>query len=269
MRHLNHVLLVLCGLLMLPVCAFAQDAAAPADNSGDVTYQPRVIETAEQAEDAAVEEVAQSHRLPRTAKDNFGGFRFGGDIMAGVGRCDDKNCLGQSDDDWDKENMHVAGALQIGLGYLWGNEVFAGPELNISGGYPFLGAGDIRIRLVMPVNYNNAITMSAGWGMTYRFKILDKFGHYIVVDDNAHPTDDEMPDIIRNMYIPVQVGYEHAFDNGFIFGVTLEARMTFNSETNVLGTKEERRIMQGRALEEHPHLTFGMATAGFHMGYAF
>ena len=269
MRHLNHLVLVLCGLLMLPVCAFAQDAAAPADNSGDVTYQPRVIESAETTEEAAVEEVAESPRLPRTAKDNFGGFRLGGDIMFGVGRCDEKNCIGYNDDHKTEDNTHVAGALRIGLGYLWGNEAFVGPELNIGTGYPFWATGDVRIRLTLPVNYNNGITMSAGWGVAYRLRINDKFGHYIVVGDNEHPSDKLMSEFYEHMYIPVQVGFEHVFNNGFVFGVTLEARMTFNSETNVLGSSEERKFMHGRAIEEHPHMTFGMATAGLHMGYAF
>ena len=268
MRHLNHLILVLCGLLLLPVCAFAQDAAAPAENSGDAAYQPRVIETADAAEDAAVEENVEAPRLPRTAKDNFGGFRLGGDIMAGIGRCD-SNCIGSSDDHKQDVNLHVAGALQINLGYVWGNDAFVGPELNLGGGYPFWGTGDVRIRLVLPINYNNAISMSAGWGVTFRADINDKYGHYVVIGDNENPGDKLMNDFYKYMYIPVQVGYEHAFDNGFILGVTLEARMAFNSETNVLGTKEERKTMQGRAIEENLHMTFGMATAGIHMGYAF
>ncbi len=278
MRHLNSVILLLCGLLLVPAFAFAQESAESADNSSDVVYQPRIVETAEATETAdaaAVQNEERSFRAPRTAKDNFGGLRLGADLMFGVGRCDDKLCIGQPEDDWDQENIHFSTSLQLGVGYLWGNDAFVGPELNVHGGYPFLIGGDVRVRLVLPVNYNNAFTMSAGWGLVWRMKILDKFGHYIPVDEDSSPDDDRMADIIRNMYIPVQVGFEHVFDNGFVLGVTLEARMTFNSETNVLGVR--RRLFDSAdsiqyshmAEEEHAHLTFGMAGAGVHLGYAF
>ena len=273
MRHLSSVILLLCGLLLVPAFAFAQE---------DVEYVPRTVDTAVQQESAESADVLENSevgrevelpRSPRTAKDNFGGLRLGADLMLGVGRCDDKMCLGQPEDDMDQENIHIAGSLQIGVGYLWGNDAFVGPELNLHGGYPFVAGGDIRIRLVMPVNYNNAITMSAGWGLSYRFKILDKFGHYIMVDENSSEEDGRMDDIIRNMYIPVQVGFEHVFDNGFVLGMTLEARMTFNSETNVLVYREKGITNNYNYLveaeEEHPHLTFGMATAGIHLGYKF
>ena len=276
MRHLNSVILLLCGLLLVPAFAFAQESAESADNSSDVVYQPRIIETAEATETAdaaAVQNEERSFRTPRTAKDNFGGLRLGADLMFGVGRCDDKLCIGQPEEDWDQENVHFSTSLQLGVGYLWGNDAFVGPELNVHGGYPFLVGGDVRVRLVLPVNYNNAFTMSAGWGLVWRMKILDKFGHYIPVDEDSSPDDDRMADIIRNMYIPVQVGFEHVVDNGFVLGVTLEARMTFNSETNVLGVR--RRLFDSytqythMAEEEHAHLTFGMAGAGVHLGYAF
>ena len=283
MRHLNSVILLLCGLLLVPAFAFAQESAESADNSSDVVYQPRIIESTETteateateatetADDAVVQNEVRSFRLPRTAKDNFGGLRLGADLMFGVGRCDDKRCIGQPDDA-DQENIHFATSLQLGVGYLWGNEVFVGPELNVHGGYPFLVGGDVRVRLVMPVNYNNAFTMSAGWGLVWHMKILDKFGHYIMVGENSSATDDRMADIIRNMYIPVQVGFDHVFDNGFVLGVTLECRMTFNSETNVLAYRERGLVGYNyilQAEEEHAHLTFGMAGIGIHLGYAF
>ena len=128
MRHLNSIIWILCGLLLVAALAFAQENVESADNSSDVVYRPRVVEaaeatesaeateTAEATEEAVVESDVRSIRTPRTAKDNFGGLRVGADLMFGVGRCDDKLCIGQPEEDWDQEILHFCTSVQLGVG---------------------------------------------------------------------------------------------------------------------------------------------------------
>ena len=138
--------------LVIPSFAFSQES----QTQGDMDNSSSILS----ADDTnALQSI-------RTTKDNFGGLRLGGNIMFGFGRCDDKTCFGQPDEqDWNAKNTTWATMLQFEIGYLWGNEMFAGPVLNLHTGFPDLFGGDVRIMAIMPFSYNNAVTMGVGVGL--------------------------------------------------------------------------------------------------------
>ena len=83
-------------------------------------------------------------------QDNFGGWRLGGDILFGTGRCDDKGCIGHPEDDFDQKNYSLSVMLQFEAGYFWGENVFFGPVVDVSIGMPMFTNVDIRYKIIFP-----------------------------------------------------------------------------------------------------------------------
>ena len=209
---------VLCALCMLavPGLAMAQESVDSADSTDAVHSQNEV------SEDVSVEQ-------PRiyTAKDNFGGWKFGAEILVGATQyvTDENNGsidLHRSDPDNNNDYM-INGTLQLQLSYLWGKNVFVGPVLNVMTGWPMLFAGDIRIRLLIPLGQfkKDAVSASAGWGAS----IMSFYGgdENLVVSPLAeYPKLKEYNDLEHLMYFPIEFTYEHVFDNRFILGASAQ-----------------------------------------------
>lgn len=241
---------VICTLLlMIPGLASAQES--------------------EDADSIAQDEVVQDtpEEMPKnfTAKDNFGGWKFGADILFGKGRCDDKMCLGQPDGQhWNRESTSFAVKMQLQLSYLWGENVFFGPVLTAFGGYPSFVGGDIRLKLVIPVgkHKNDAVSASAGWGMQIREKLLseDFFDSYKT--EHPHMKADLPSDIYEYgySYIPIELTYEHIFDNRFIIGASAQLNIAIISRYYILMGDDVGYI----------HIpAMDMLGLGVHMGYKF
>ncbi len=214
-------------LISLPCIAFGQDTAAVQNDS------------VAQESSALIEDAAESLKTIYTKEDNFGGFRFVGNVLLGAGRCDDYAfCAGHEDEINDKQ-YNVGGLLQAEIGYFAGKTVFVGPTLSISGGYPMLVNGAINLKMYIPFADNNALSLSAGFGGTW---------HIGYVDTNYNDDDDE----INYMYVPIQLGFEHVFDNRFILGASFQANITFSHREN--GGNDS---------------ILGMLAAGVNLGYKF
>ena len=166
-----------------------------------------------------------------TAKDNFGGWKFGADILFGKGRCDDKLCIGHSDEyNHAETSFAIKGQFQIS--YLWGKNVFFGPVLTGFAGYPSFVGGDIRLKLVIPIgkHHKDAVSASAGWGAQWRFNIIPETYWDYQYMDRKHLHEGYANDLIEYgyNYIPIEMTYEHVFDNRFILGVSAQLNITLS-----------------------------------------
>ena len=186
-RHLINIILAVCCLLMFPVCAFAQDSDVDGVNP-------------------AVESV----HMPKTAKDNFGGVQIGADILLGAGRCDDRAFCKGVTQSYDEQNIEFVAIIGIKNSYMWGEDFFFGYEINAHYQPILFGGGDLRFKMLMPIDANDGIAASVGFG-------LEINGIRIGALDG----------IKGAMYIPVQIGYDHVSDNGFVIGVSVEAQIAF------------------------------------------
>ncbi|MBQ9816024.1 MAG: hypothetical protein IJM59_00960 [Proteobacteria bacterium] len=236
--------------------------AAPqteADNQGAVSAQPEYVQ-----------EEIQSDNKVYTAKDNFGGWKFGADIMFGAGRCDEKTCLGQPDEqDFDEKMTGFVAKLQLQLSYLWGKNVFFGPVLTAFGGYPALVGGDLRLRLVIPLGKGkrDAVSASAGWGGQLRFKMVNEWITYANPYDKpdvSYIKTGEPHDLFKYsyMYVPLEMRYEHVFDNRFVLGVVVQYNITFNY-------RAYSEAIEGKDLGFKYISVLDMIGGGIHLGYKF
>ena len=171
-------------------------------------------------------------------QDNFGGWRLGGDILFGTGRCDDKGCIGHPEDDFDQKNYSLSVMLQFEAGYFWGENVFFGPVVDVSIGMPMFTNVDIRYKIIFPFTERDAISFSLGVGM----EIVTLYGGTINVQGNV--------------YFPIQIGYEHVMDSGFVIGATVQANPVYGT-----GLTEWSDVQDEAWL--------GMFSAGLHLGYQF
>ena len=243
-------------LLLFPIYGFAQDNAENHESEGTITSDSGSSDGIEESQ------IVKEHR---TAKDNFGAIRFGGDLMFGAGRCDDKMCLGQEyGQDWNQENTAFAFSLQLEAGYLWGNKAFVGPVVTLHTGYPQFVGADLRIKLVMPLNDNNGITMSAGWGYGFRPRMKPGFQY------GNYSKNDAVIDLLNGMYVPISIGFEHVLDNGLTFGITVEYRMAFNQrEINTRPNSEYPILVDYNYVEYRIDPVLGFIGGGIHLGYKF
>ena len=219
------LVLAMSVCLIIPSIALAQE---PSETPSMETVESNVVEPV------------------HTAKDNFGGFYLGLNAYFGQGRCDDKICHG--DDDWDSIYTGFSMILGLEAAYLWGEEIFVG--LAISGYYEhfLLGGGDLRFKLVMPWDANNAVktTLGLGGGGHGGYDEACYLGECYLIGGNDYGAP-------HYMYIPFSLGYDHVFDFGLLLGVSLEVHMAFH------------RVAQYDEYKWAPYV--GFVGAGINVGY--
>lgn len=206
------------------------------------------------------DEASEFVKQARTMADNFGGVRFGVDLMLGTGRCDDYAfCMGH-DEEVNSESYSIAGLINFEVGYLWGSRVFMGPTVTFSAGFPMLISGAINYRLLVPANDQDAFSFSAGFGMSWHV------GFY----DSDYNEDHE----VNYMYVPISLGFEHVFDNGFTLGATAQLNIAFDRSSkdvvvkNADGTpKLDENGYQVSDIEYSTAAVLGTFGIGIHLGY--
>ena len=220
-------------LALLPAFANAQESSAPQPETQSIQVNQK--------------------------KDNFGGLRLGANLTFGGGAFDYI------------DSYKFAALLQLETGYLWGNHVFVGPVINFSIGFPMLLNGDIRLRMIIPVSESNAISWSAGWGM-FGHIAYDVDEEKIFNPSNFHGNCDEKEvKAVNYMYIPIQIGFEHVFDNRFILGATAQINLAlYNQRYDYYSTHEKYMDYYARIGREYKvKVMVGTFTAGIHLGYKF
>ena len=227
MKKTIYLAFTLLVLFLLPCAAFGQDSEAVQNDS--------VV----QESNALIEDASKSLKTVYTKEDNFGGFRFVGNVSLGAGRCDDYAFCSGHEMEINEEHYNVAGLLQAEFGFFWGRRVYFGPTLSISVGYPMFVNGAINIKMYVPFADNNAVSLSAGFGGTF---------HVGYVNTEYHDDDNEL----NYMYVPIQLGYEHVFDSRFILGASLQANIAFSHKEN--GSNDP---------------ILGILAAGVNLGYKF
>ena len=262
----GRTLALMCLLFIFcPVCiANAQDlnvsgTEEPIELSEDNTAD---VQAGDMQDDS--DEIIKNY----TAKDNFGGWKFGADLLFGKGRCDDRLCLGHGGDtDGQATLFAVKGQFQIS--YMWGENVFFGPVITGFAGYPSIVGGDIRLKLVIPVGRSNkdAVSASAGWGAQWREKIIPETVWDEQYVERNHMHDGYANDLVEYgyNYIPIEMTYEHVFDNRFILGVSAQLNITISARYYVL--PYDLSYNQDLGYKYIPVLD--MLGLGVHLGYKF
>ena len=271
MRYLQYILM-LCSFMMGPVCAFAQENAGENADSEDI-----VQENAPQIE-------PQDVKLPRTAKDNFAGWRFAADLFIGTGRIREYDAYGGAHYPLGEEPKYYwypAGGLLLEIGHLWGNQAFVGPTLNVTLGFPHIIGADLRIKGAIALTSADAITMSVGYGVAWNDDAVTEYTPMEVLAEDTIPNDDKaIDDFIRMMYVPVSVGYEHVYNNGFILGASIEMRVGFkvkethyyyrSTSSNLEEWYKERHVnWKDEVKREGVVPIVSTATVGLRLGYKF
>ncbi len=178
----------------------------------------------------------------------FDGAYITADFVGGIGRIDDKLFNGRGDD-YDKKTYAFAWQFQLEAGYLWGSKVLVGPAVMVSGGIPSLVNGALLLKVAIPVDDANAFHVMAGFGGTLHFGYEDT-----LFDDS----------VMNFIYIPIQIGYEHVFENNFILGIIFHTDITFNHKEVYPNPKEDynKTIIQNDAI-------LSLAGLGIRVGYKF
>lgn len=234
-KHICYICTFLFSFIFAPVMASAEEV----NLSGIADYS---VETSAVQVDISVDTQAIS-------LNHFRGFQIAGSLLGGLGRCDDKMMCNEDERDWNKYEIGSLTSAQIELAYLWGNDVLFGISTNVYYIIPFLIGGDVRLKMVFALTPNDGITMSAGMG-------FGAHGNYdLECRHGVCDVGETEYDALHYFYIPVQLGYDHVFDNGFLLGVSLEAHMAFNYVTKC----GDSRI--------RPAL--GFAGGGVRLGYVF
>ena len=262
-RFLNMFMIVLC-LMALPAFSWAQDNAEE--------HESEAVITSDSGSSDGIEEI-QVVKNHRTAKDNFGGWFFGGEILGGLllgpYPLDDSS---ESEDD-DKEvvsfSWPILTEILLNTGYLWGENVFVGPTFNVTVGFSLLVSVDLRVRVVVPFTNADAIALSAGYGFhPCNFSASESTMKTVPLETDV-PDDSNSTEIIQLMYLPVSLGYEHVFDSGFVIGASIDMRISFcvhktryrrpfNGSMWYFGEEREKVV---------PYVSAIMA--GLHLGYKF
>ena len=280
-RFRSSIMTFVCTLflLILPGLALAQesDETAISDDTGDSQTE------------ISQDELNETPKI-FTAKDNFGGWKFGADLLlgayfythtAGKDPDADKNLLFEEPDN--SERATINAIVQVQASYLWGNNVFFGPVLNVSTGLPIVFAADLRLRLLIPLGSHkrDAVSASAGWGIA--LPIVGVGEENILIDSglNHSKTRDYNGSIDSLMYFPIEMTYEHVFDNRFVLGASIQ--LNINKRDRYYYTKENNPnyVQSNENSEENPkyiinfehdHLmvpVIGALSAGVHLGYKF
>ena len=233
-NHICHICIFLVIFIFTPFMASAQEL----NLSGIPDYG-----------DESVEITTAQMDMHAISMNHFRGFQIAGSLLFGLGRCDDKMMCNEDERDWNKYETGYLTAAQIELAYLWGNDVLLG--ISVNGYYivPFLGGADVRMKTVFALTPNDGITMSAGVG-------VGDHGNYDLECRNGVCDVGETKSMAPHFfYIPIEIGYDHVFNNGFLLGFSIEAHMAFNNVTRGDETKVEPAL--------------GFAGSGIRLGYAF
>ena len=214
-----------------------------------------------------------------TAKDNFGGWKIGIDVLFGANwYIKDDDDIGGTDlrryDHDNTDNAIINGTLQLQLSYLWGNDVFYGLVLNAMTGYPVLFAADIRFKLLIPLGQHkkDAVSLSTGWGATIAaFRGGEEYVQ--VIPDSDYPVTNVAHEIYRLMYFPIELSYEHVFDSRFILGASIQfmisntSRNYFTREPNTTDENFLYNVQIANGKLYVPNIS--NFVAGVHLGYKF
>ena len=172
---------------------------------------------------------AQDDASP-SLEEKFGGWYISGDISIGTApygdtssepayRQEDYYRYGSNYRSYERElwsdTQFVSGGLQLQAGYLFGSRVFVGPEITVGFGVPSFITADGRVRLVAPIHDGHAFDAAVGLGFVG--------GNPVAAEDHETPA-------YEYLYIPVQMGYNYTYDNGFMIGVSLQLNITFAQE---------------------------------------
>lgn len=268
MRRLINLMIGFLSLMLLPVSAFSQEISENAVNSEMV-----VVNETDTSDAVGEMEVV---RRTRTAKDNFGGWFFGAEIIGGA-LLDpyDSEYLSDYDDGVDTFKWPGLTEILLNTGYLWGEHVFVGPTLNVMGGFAIWLSVDLRVRLVVPFTNADAFALNVGYGFT-PFNYSEPRNTYKrVVHEIDIPDDSDSNDIIEMMYLPISLGYEHVFKSGFVIGASVEMRMSFSvhSLRYIQPLYDENNTFHGmfyngiKREKVVPYVSAMMG--GLHLGYKF
>ena len=182
---------------------------------------------------------AQDNASP-SLEEKFGGWYISGDINLGSGPIGDTSSEpGYYHDDFIRfhsnnyrsfesyvsdDTQMAAGFLQFQAGYLFGSKVFMGPELSLSVGWPNIVSGDVRFRLAAPISGAHAIDAAIGLGYRLANMLADASGDVSATE---------------HLYIPMQVGYNYTYDNGFMIGVSFQINLVFVDEERYHRTSDD------------------------------
>ncbi len=189
--------------------------------------------------------------------ETFGGWRMGGNLMFGTGPFDHV------------DNYVFGGLLQYEAGYLWGNHVvFLGPVVNLGFGFPMLLNADIRLKMVFPVSESNALSFSAGFGgagnCIYSAPKAEKR-----VNSKFRGNSEEENEAIKFMYIPIQIGFEHVFDNSLILGAAAQINLAFYNQRYEYYSSSSYSLEEQRGSEYKVKAMVGTFAVGIHVGYKY
>lgn len=265
------LLCALC-LLFIPELAMAQDSVDSADKMDTMNLQ-----------DESTEDEPVVKPKIYTTKDNFGGWNLGAEILFGATNYVTNENGGSIDlhySDPDNSNNFIFNTtLQLQVSYLWGNNVFVGPVLNVITGWPMLFAADIRIRLLIPLGQykKNAVSANAGWGVSIT-SFIGGDENLIVLPSSDYSKLNKHNDIDHLMYFPIEFTYEHVFDNRFILGASIQFIINYqfreyysrSEKNNIIGNenyydKYKIKFYDGELAVP----TMNSFVAGIHMGYKF
>ena len=206
-------------------------------------------------------------------EEKFGGWYLSADVMVGKGTFLDCNesffdCFGYVDNN--REIYETTGTMRhavahdelddLGLlanlhvGYLFGTRFFVGPEISVSGGFPMLLSVDARVRVVAPIVAGHAINAAIGVG----YNILD------IGSRSNH-------NIWDGLYLPMQIGYDYTFDNGFMIGVSSQVNLRFSENSKLknyqawIDYKSDSEIWKDDGVFSYA----GFWGAGLYLGYRF
>ena len=234
------------SLLGISVSAMAQEAdsggglrmAAIKANVAEtvVTDDPPVQAMApEDAEGNGENEDVQEFVPTRTVKDNFGGFNWTLRILLGVTPYEggeQSNRLGYPYPDWEP-----AGGVETEFCYLVGDEVFAGPRVALALGAPWFLSVELTAQVNVPLTRQSAFVTS--FGVAYSLFVSLALPETLqVVDEKVESSrlyfsDATISKDLYGLFFPLQVGYQHVSESGFIFGVNLEMDIGFRSNRTV------------------------------------
>ena len=230
--------------------------------------------------ESALQIEPQDDKQPKTAKDNFAGWRFGADLFIGAAPIPEYDVYGGAHYPLRHKRQYVwypAGGLLLEIGHLWGNQVFVGPTLNITLGYPYIAGADLRVKSAIAITTADAITVSIGYGMAWGDIGKTDYTAVEISREDSTPHDKELDDIIRAMYLPVSMGFEHVYNNGFVLGASVEMRVSFKvKETHYYyydrsnpNAPEDYENWKDDVKRNKVVPIVGMVTAGLHLGYKF
>ena len=182
-----------------------------------------------------------------------GGFSFGyGDNYKGYVDTHHEN-ITLNEYVLNHENVVKPGGLiKLNGGYLFGikQRVFMGPEVSVSTaiGFEFhrLANVDARMRLVVPVIDGHAIDLAFGLGWNMAEMSWSYSGK-------------------NGLYIPMQLGYNYTFDNGFMIGCSFEFRLEFMRGSEQYFEEHPESMEYVNQVLAYP----GWMGAGIHLGYRF